>query len=117
MLLVGPNDVLEEGLIGPHHLNLPAGILDERGEQAEVRTARLLQVAVQHLSGHGRHLSGPQPDDRLHPAAILVPHRETEQQIVDRREPGLLQIGGLARTYALQELQWRLQDVIRHVWH
>ena len=111
------DDVLEKGLIRPHDLDLAAPILNERGEEAEVRAPRLLQMAMQDLAGDRRHLPGPQPDDRLHPAAILVPHRKTEQEVVNRGEAGLLQIGGLARTYALQELQWRLQDVIRHVWH
>ena len=111
------DDVLEKGLIRPHHLDLAAAVLNERGEEAEIGAPRLLQMAVQNLAGDGRQLSRPQADNRLHAAAILVPHRKTEQQIVDRRESGLLQIGGFARTYALQELQWRLQDVIRHVWH
>ncbi len=116
-MLVRADDVLEERLVRPHDLDLAASILNERGEESEVGAPRLLKMAMQDLAGHGRHLSRPQSDDRLHPAAILVPHRKAEQEIVNRREARLLQIGGLARTYALQELQWRLQDVIRHVWH
>ena len=104
------DDVVQERLIRPHD-RIAALVVNDRREEAEVRAARLLQPALQDLADDGRRLPGPQADDRLHAAAILVPHRKAEQEVFDRREAGLRELGGLTRTDALQERQWRLQDV------
>ena len=54
-------------------------------------------------------LPGPQRGDRLHAAAVLVAERKPVEQIFDRDEAGALEVGGLARADALQELEraWR----------
>ena len=67
------------------------------------------QMTVQDFAAHRRRLAGPQGDDGLHPAAVFVPHGEAEQQVLDGVQAGLLEVRGLARTDALQELQGGLQ--------
>ena len=47
-------------------------------------------------------------------AAILVAAGKTKQQVFDSIEAGLLEIRGLARTDALQELQGHLQHILGH---
>ena len=52
-------------------------------------------------------LPGPQRGDRLHAAAVLVAERQPVEQIFDGDEAGALEVGGLARTDAFQELERR----------
>ena len=92
----------------------PLVVLHERREQPEARPARVREAGVQHVAADRRGHARPQRDDRLHAAAILVAARKAKQQVFDGVEAGLLEIRGLARTDALQELQGHLQDVVCH---
>ena len=113
-VLVRPDHVFQEGLIGPHHLDLAARVLHERGEQAKVRPPGVLHMAVQHFAADGGHLPRFEADDGLETASVFVPHGKAEQQVLDRVQARLLQVRRLARADALQVLQRRLQDVLRH---
>ena len=112
--LVRADNVLQKGLVGPHHLNLAAGILHEGLEQPEPGTARVRQPRVQHFPADRRGHARAQRDDRLQAAAVFVAARKAEQEIFDRVQAGLLQVGGLARTDPLEELQGQLEDVLGH---
>ena len=112
--LVRADDVLQKGLVRPHHLDLAAGILHESLEQAEAGATRVRQAGIEHLTTDGRGHARPQRDDRLQAAAVLVAARKTEQEIFDGVEAGLLQVGGLARTDPLEKLQGQLEEVLGH---
>jgi hypothetical protein len=50
--LVPPDHVFEEGLIGPHGLNLAARILDERGKETKTGTSSGGEAGLQHVPRH-----------------------------------------------------------------
>ena len=58
---------------------------------------------------------GLQRRDRLKAAAIFVADGKAVQQIFDGEETGVLEIGGAARTDALEELQGRREQLGGHV--
>ncbi len=109
---VGLDHVLEERLVRPHHLHLARGVLHQRREQLEAGPARAGQAAVQHFPQHGRRQAGLEAADRLEAAAVLVAARKAEQQVLDRSQPGLLEVGGAARADALDELERELEGIV-----
>ena len=57
---------------------------------------------------------GLQRGDRLHAAAVFVAERQTVEQVFDGDEAGALEVRGLPRTNAFQELERRREKVIRN---
>ena len=106
--------VLQEFLVGPHHLHLAAVVLHERGEERKAGPARRGDASRDDGAEDGGGAARTQRRDRLEAAAILVAARKTDQQVFDRTQPGLLEIRGLARTDPFQELQLDLQGIVGH---
>ena len=61
---------------------------------------------------HGRRQAGLEAADRLEAAAVLVAARKAEQQVLDRPQSGLLEVGGAARADALDELERKLEGIV-----
>jgi hypothetical protein len=68
-------------------------------------------VRARDLAEHRRAHPRPKGCDRLHVTAIFVAEWEAVEEIFDGEKAGALQVRGLARTHALQELERSVQDV------
>ena len=105
-------DVAQERLVQPRRPQRPAWIADERLEDLEPRTPGRAEAAAQDAPRHGRGLTRLERRNRLQMTAILVAKREPVQQIFNRGQAGVSEIGRAPGTDALEELQWRREDVV-----
>ena len=71
----------------------------------------IASVRALDLAEHRRLRARPQRGDRLHAAAVLVAERQPVEQIFDGDEAGALEIRGLARTDAFQELERSVERI------
>ncbi len=76
---------------------------------------RVVRSAVCTISPGDRRLdAGLYRGDRLQPAAVFVPQRETEQQVFDGVQTDAGQVGGTPGADAFEKLKRRGEDVVTH---
>ena len=85
----------------------PLGVAEDGVEDLEAAAARDGQVGALDLAEHRRPCARAQRGDRLHPAAVFVAERQPIEEIFDGDEAGALEVRGLARADAFQELERR----------
>ena len=106
--------VLQERLVGEDRPRRPARIAHDEFEQAEAGTTRGTDAGGDDLADDRHRLAranGRHGDDF---GAVLVPTRQTQQQILDRVHPDALKIGGAPRPDATEKLQGCAEQVGRH---
>ena len=103
-------DVAQKRLVQPDRAQRAALVGDERFENLEAGPPGRAQAATQNPGGDRRRLSGLERGDGLEVAAVFVPDGKPIQQIFDRVQPGVLEIGGAPRSDAFEKLKRRRED-------
>jgi hypothetical protein len=109
--------VAKERLVQPRGPNRARLVGDERFEDLEPGAPRRAETAAQDAAGHRRRVTRPEGRNRQEPAAVLVAEREAVEEILDRVQPRVRQIGCATRPDALEELKRRREGVVRRVGH
>src|SRR5256885_17096289 len=81
-----------------------ARIADKRFEDLEPRPARRSEMAAQNAARDRRALTCFEGGDRLQTAPVLVPEQKPIQQVFDRDEPNVREVGGATRPDTLEGL-------------
>jgi hypothetical protein len=111
-VLASCKDVLQKRLIQPCGTQRSAAVVDRHLENLEAGAARRTQAARDDPSGDRRPLAGLQRRDRLEAAPVFVAKGKAIEQIFDREEAGVLEVGSAPRSNTLEELQRRRQHGI-----
>ena len=69
-------------------------------------------MTAQNAARDGRGLTCFEGGDRLQTAPVFVPERKPIQQVFDRDEPNVREVGGATRPDALEVLQGRREHVV-----
>ena len=109
--LMRTEDVVEKWLIEPDRAERAGAVADDELEDLEARTARRTNAASDDLADDRRRHARTQGGDRLERAAVLVPDRESIQEILDRVQADSLEIGSAPWADAFEELQRRLKGI------
>ena len=109
-LLPLDEDVAQERLIEPDAAHRSARVGHERFKDLEAGPSRGTQAAVENPRGDRRGLAGPERGNRLKAAPVLVPERKPVEEVFDRMEADVGELGGPTGTDALQILERRVQE-------